>query len=278
VVAQLKGQPSRIGVGICGGTVVAANATLCSMRAKIITAAASCRPTRQPMQPPIIVNLPQPLCRASSGATAQEPSRASVLSGRLVKMTGTPAPSTTDERCVSVITPRTLPPTAQAHSPRDDRGSPFSSLLGKICSSAKQFATYKGRGLLPAPAQIPACATNAPGSYWRKEAGDEPDELLPVEACGLAVPPELTAPCGAPDTPRVLSPSSTMPTLSHFAIRRRMRLSAIRCSDSRQLGAPPKSAESGHLLQIVGRRESLDVRTAPKTTVGRQSVVIRDGP
>jgi hypothetical protein len=30
-------------------------------------------------------------------------------------------------------------------SPRHKRGSPFSSLLGKICSSAKQFATYKAR-------------------------------------------------------------------------------------------------------------------------------------
>jgi len=31
---------------------------------------------------------------------------------------------------------------------RDERGSPFSSLLGKICLFAKQSATYKGRELL----------------------------------------------------------------------------------------------------------------------------------
>jgi hypothetical protein len=29
---------------------------------------------------------------------------------------------------------------------RDDRGSPFSSLLSKMCLFAKQSATYKGRG------------------------------------------------------------------------------------------------------------------------------------
>jgi hypothetical protein len=34
----------------------------------------------------------------------------------------------------------------------------------------------------------------------------------------------------------------------------------------------------GHSLQIVGRRKSLDVRNALKATVGRQSVVRRDGP
>ena len=33
---------------------------------------------------------------------------------------------------------------------RDARGSPFSSLLGKICLFAKQSATYKGRSLLTA--------------------------------------------------------------------------------------------------------------------------------
>jgi hypothetical protein len=36
-------------------------------------------------------------------------------------------------------------PVVQAHFARAVTGSPFSSLLGKICSSAKQFATYKGR-------------------------------------------------------------------------------------------------------------------------------------
>jgi hypothetical protein len=40
----------------------------------------------------------------------------------------------------------TRPPPYRLHSPRHKRGSPFSSLLGKICSSAKQFATYKARG------------------------------------------------------------------------------------------------------------------------------------
>jgi hypothetical protein len=35
---------------------------------------------------------------------------------------------------------------------------------------------------------------------------------------------------------------------------------------------------TGHSLQIVGRRKSLHVRNAPKATVGRQSVVRRDGP
>src|SRR6516225_8129843 len=34
---------------------------------------------------------------------------------------------------------------------RDARGSPFSSQLSKMCLFAKQSATYKGRGLLPAP-------------------------------------------------------------------------------------------------------------------------------
>src|ERR1700736_314205 len=33
--------------------------------------------------------------------------------------------------------------------------------------------------------------------------------------------------------PSVLRPSSTVPTLNHFAMRRRMRLSAIRCSRKR---------------------------------------------
>jgi site-specific DNA recombinase len=37
-------------------------------------------------------------------------------------------------------------------------------------------------------------------------------------------------PCGTPHTPRVPCPSSTMPTLSHVAMRRRTRLSATRCS------------------------------------------------
>src|SRR6516165_9683175 len=34
----------------------------------------------------------------------------------------------------------------------------------------------------------------------------------------------------------------------------------------------------GHSLQIVGRRKLLHVRNAPKATVGRQSVVRRNGP
>src|SRR6202023_4298594 len=38
---------------------------------------------------------------------------------------------------------------------RDDRDSPFSSLLSKMCSFAEQFATYKGRGLLLAPRTNP---------------------------------------------------------------------------------------------------------------------------
>src|ERR1700686_4250829 len=44
---------------------------------------------------------------------------------------------------------------------------------------------------------------------------------------------EITAPCGVPRSLRVTRPSSVMPTFSHFAIRRRMRLSAIRCSRKR---------------------------------------------
>ena len=44
---------------------------------------------------------------------------------------------------------------------------------------------------------------------------------------------EITAPCGMPRALRVTRPSSVMPTFSHFAIRRRMRLSAIRCSRKR---------------------------------------------
>src|SRR6202521_1705640 len=38
---------------------------------------------------------------------------------------------------------------------RDDRGSPFSSLLSRMCSFAEQFATYKGRSLLSAPRTDP---------------------------------------------------------------------------------------------------------------------------
>src|SRR6516165_10751736 len=38
---------------------------------------------------------------------------------------------------------------------RDARGSPFSSQLSKMCLFAKQSATYKGRGLLPAPRTDP---------------------------------------------------------------------------------------------------------------------------
>src|SRR5262249_611662 len=38
---------------------------------------------------------------------------------------------------------------------RDDRGSPFSSLLSKMCLFAEQFATYKGRRLLSAPRTDP---------------------------------------------------------------------------------------------------------------------------
>ena len=44
---------------------------------------------------------------------------------------------------------------------------------------------------------------------------------------------EITAPCGVPRSLRVTRPSSVMPTFSHFTIRRRMRLSAIRCSRKR---------------------------------------------
>ena len=50
---------------------------------------------------------------------------------------------------------------------RDARGSPFSSQLSKMCLFAKQSATYKGRGLLPAPARIRTCSFPAYGSYLR---------------------------------------------------------------------------------------------------------------
>jgi hypothetical protein len=40
-------------------------------------------------------------------------------------------------------------------SQRDDRDSPFSSLLSKMCLFAKQSATYKGRSLLSAPRPDP---------------------------------------------------------------------------------------------------------------------------
>src|SRR5215813_2592806 len=43
---------------------------------------------------------------------------------------------------------------------RDESGSPFSSLLGKICLFAKQSATYKGRSLLTAPRPNP-CRRNS---------------------------------------------------------------------------------------------------------------------
>src|SRR6476646_8086410 len=48
---------------------------------------------------------------------------------------------------------------------RDARGSPFSSLLSKICLFAKQSATYKGRAFHGTPpAQIRTCGFPAYGS------------------------------------------------------------------------------------------------------------------
>jgi hypothetical protein len=38
---------------------------------------------------------------------------------------------------------------------RDDRGSPFSSLLGKMCLFAEQSATYKGQGFRSSKKRVP---------------------------------------------------------------------------------------------------------------------------
>src|SRR5580704_19705345 len=48
---------------------------------------------------------------------------------------------------------------------RDDRGSPFSSQLSKMCLFAEQSATYKGRAFhRTPPAQIRTCGFPAYGS------------------------------------------------------------------------------------------------------------------
>ena len=44
---------------------------------------------------------------------------------------------------------------------------------------------------------------------------------------------ETEAPCGTPSSHAVHDPSSMTPALNHFLIRRRTRLSAIRCSKNR---------------------------------------------
>jgi hypothetical protein len=53
----------------------------------------------------------------------------------------------------------------QAHAPSAHTGSPFSSLLSKMCLFAKQSATYKGRELPRAPRTDPYVHLYAYGSY-----------------------------------------------------------------------------------------------------------------
>src|SRR3984957_15668905 len=71
----------------------------------------------------------------------------------------------------------------------------------------------------------------------------------------LARSGEITEPCPVPLSSTVTTPSSSIPALSHFWIRRMMRLSPIRCSRKRTsqswLTAPKKFRMSASSIQFT---------------------------